>query len=47
MRPLWLAKLAGKMISGLYDKHVTIVIYDRNDSVQYHKTTITIVVDDP
>ncbi len=23
-----------------------IVIYDRNDSVQYHKTTITIVIDD-
>jgi hypothetical protein len=34
-------------ISGLYYKHVTIVIYDRNDSVQYHKTTITIVIDDP
>jgi hypothetical protein len=33
--------------SGLYYKHVTIVIYDRNDSVQYHKTTITIVIDDP
>jgi len=26
---------------------VTIVIYDRNDSVQYHKTTITIIIDDP
>ncbi len=24
-----------------------IVIYDRNNSVQYHKTTITIVIDDP
>jgi hypothetical protein len=34
-------------ICGLYYKHVTIVIYDRNDSVQYHKTTITIVIDDP
>ncbi len=34
-------------ISGLYYKHVTIVIYDRNDSVQYHKTTITIVIDNP
>ncbi len=33
--------------SGLYYKHVTIVIYDRNDSVQYHKTTIMIVIDDP
>ncbi len=32
---------------GLYYKHVTIVIYDRNDSVQYHKTTIMIVIDDP
>jgi hypothetical protein len=31
----------------LYYKHVTIVIYDRNDSVQYHKTTITIVIDNP
>ncbi len=31
---------------GLYYKHVMIVIYDRNDSVQYHKTTITIVIDD-
>ncbi len=34
-------------ISGLYYKHVTIVIYDHNDSVQYHKTRITIVIDDP
>ncbi len=33
--------------SGLYYKHATIVIYNRNDSVQYHKTTITIVIDDP
>jgi hypothetical protein len=33
--------------SGLYYNHVTIIIYDRNDSVQYHKTTITIVIDDP
>jgi len=33
------------LICGLYYKHVTIVIYDRNDSVQYHKTTITIVID--
>jgi hypothetical protein len=32
---------------GLYYKHVMIIIYDRNDSVQYHKTTITIVIDDP
>ncbi len=47
MRPLLPDKLAGKMISGLYYKHVTIVIHDRNDSVQYHKTTITIVIDDP
>jgi hypothetical protein len=36
-----------KVISGLYYKHVMIVIYDHNDSVQYHKTTITIVIDDP
>jgi hypothetical protein len=32
---------------GLYYKHVMIVIYDHNDSAQYHKTTITIVIDDP
>ncbi len=32
--------------SGLYYKQVTIVIYDRNDSGQYYKTTITIVIDD-
>jgi hypothetical protein len=31
--------------SGLYYKQVTIVIYDRNDSGQYYKTTITIVID--
>ncbi len=35
------------MTCGLYYKHVTIAIYDHNDSVQYHKTTITIVIDDP
>jgi hypothetical protein len=33
-------------ISGLYYKQVTIVIYDHNDSGQYYKTTITIVIDD-
>ncbi len=33
--------------SGLYYKQVTIVIYNRNDSGQYYKTTITIVIDDP
>ncbi len=32
---------------GLYYKQVTIVIYDHNDSGQYYKTTITIVIDDP
>ncbi len=32
--------------SGLYYKQVTIVIYDRNDSGQYYKTTIMIVIDD-
>jgi hypothetical protein len=40
-------KLCNINLSGLYYKHVTIVIYDHNDSVQYHKTTITIVIDDP
>jgi hypothetical protein len=39
--------LIGMLICGLYYKHVTIVIYNHNDSVQYHKTTITIVIDDP
>jgi hypothetical protein len=33
--------------SGLYYKYVMIIIYDRNDSVQYHKTTIMIIIDDP
>ncbi len=33
--------------SGLYYKQVTIVIYDRNDSGQYYKTTIAIVIYDP
>jgi hypothetical protein len=32
---------------GLYYKQVTIVIYDRNDSGQYYKTTIIIIIDDP
>ena len=36
-----------KVTSGLYYKQVTIIIYDRNDSGQYYKTTITIVIDDP
>ncbi len=35
-----------KHTSGLYYKQVTIVIYDHNDSGQYNKTTITIVIDD-
>jgi len=34
-------------ICGLYYKQVTIVIYDRNDSGQYYKTSITIIIDDP
>ncbi len=32
---------------GPYYKQVTIIIYERNDSGQYYKTTITIVIDDP
>ncbi len=32
---------------GLYYKCFTNIIYDRNDSGQYYKTTITIVIDDP
>jgi hypothetical protein len=34
-------------ICGLYYKCFTIVIYNCNDSDQYYKTTITIVIDDP
>jgi hypothetical protein len=33
-----------KHSSGLYYKQVTIIIYDHNDSGQYYKTTITIVI---
>ncbi len=36
-----------KHTSGLYYKCFMIVIYDRNDSGQYYKTTIMIVTDDP
>jgi hypothetical protein len=32
----------GEQVSGLYYKCFTIVIYDRNDSGQYYKTTITV-----
>jgi hypothetical protein len=32
-----------QIICGLYHKTSVIVIYDRNDSGQYYKTTITIV----
>jgi len=31
----------------MYYKSFTIVIYERNDSGQYYKTTITIIIDDP
>jgi hypothetical protein len=34
-------------ISGLYYKCFMSVIYDRNDSGQYFKTTIMIVADNP
>ena len=34
------------LFSGLYYNCFTFVIYDRNDSGQYYKTTITIVIDD-
>ncbi len=33
--------------SGLYYKCLTIVIYYPNESGQYYKTTITIIIDDP
>jgi len=32
---------------GLYYKCFMIVIYNRNDSGQYYKTRITIIIDDP
>jgi hypothetical protein len=32
---------------GLYNKQLMIVIYNRNDSGQYYKTTITIIIDNP
>ncbi len=32
---------------GLYYKCFTIINYDRNDSGQYYKTRITIVIDNP
>ncbi len=32
---------------GLYYKCFMIIIYNRYDSGQYYKTTITIVIDDP
>jgi len=40
-------QLGGVMTSVMYYKCFTIVIYDRNDSGQYYKTTITIVSDAP
>jgi hypothetical protein len=39
--------LLKKSTSGLYYKCFTIVIYDHDDSGQYYKTTIMIVIDDP
>jgi hypothetical protein len=33
--------------NGMYYKSFTIVIYNHNDSGQYYKTTITIVIDYP
>ncbi len=40
-------RLYGSIVfSGLYYKQVTIVIYNHNDSGQYYKTTITIIIDD-
>jgi hypothetical protein len=32
---------------GLYYKCFTIIIYDHNDSGQYYKTTITIIINNP
>jgi len=42
--------LQGKFIEitcGLYYTCFTIIIYNRNDSGQYYKTRITIIIDDP
>jgi hypothetical protein len=36
-----------KHTNGLYYKSFMIVIYDRNDSDQYYKTRIMIVIDNP
>ncbi len=39
--------LSWPVACGLYYKCFTIVIYDHNNSGQYYKTTITILIDDP
>jgi hypothetical protein len=42
----WIEKvIVGKDTCSLYYKCFTIVIYARNDSGQYYKTTITIIID--
>jgi len=40
-------KVESADISGLYYKCFTIIIYDCNNSGQYYKTTIMIIIDDP
>ncbi len=34
-------------VASTYKARITNIIYDRNDSGQYYKTRITIVIDDP
>ncbi len=41
------SKASGHPASGLYYKCLTIIIYECNDSGQYYKTTIIIVIDNP
>ncbi len=46
-KPVQQAIYLGCLQGGLYYKCFTIVIYNCNDSGQYYKTTIMIVIDNP
>ncbi len=45
--PFLFPNITKNLTSGLYYKYFTILIYDRNDSDQYYKTRIAIVIDNP
>ncbi len=45
--PFLFPNITKNLTSGLYYKYFMILIYDHNDSDQYHKTRITIVIDNP